>query len=555
MCQGQEEMAWMVREIQLDSALSTMKGKKPAYTFRKKSNEIQSLFINQVVEQVTSAASRIERVKVTEEHGLELLKKAKEDLDKGMRILSRKQKMIKFADRSEAGCAMVEYEDDAWASNPEDEKKMEKVVREADKMAKKRKLRDSKEAARKEASWHELPPTFAPTKPAVAPKITRCLKALASVLYPLISVSEHLGGEIMCCEGAKIGNVTPNGVETVGFKLKEKLLENFDENEFDEIQYKQWTTTDRSQLETISQSTEEFVETFITKLQVLSRHDFIAQEQSNYLKDRKAALNEGEVLVLGDFSENYTFIIQDAIQGYHWTNTQATLHQYVYYLNLEDAKGYVAVVYDSAWWVGYVLKTDPGIQEFGSRSRSLRQLWRQDNWQMITLRPRSRLPRRTDQSSPALSEKPTQEQPVKDREDGDKKSSKEKRLFRPRYRVTCYNCGKQGHITTRCPGKAMYIGISLSHKASLQKSGLVEGKMVESIVLDPGCSKTLVHHALVPHKKMLQGEAVTIQCAHGDNALYPLAKVNLVAEFHYRWRQQFPKHFLSLFCWALMCLK
>ena len=119
------------------------------------------------------------------------------------------------------------------------------------------------------------------------------------------------------------------------FKLKKKLLENFDENEFDEIQYKQWTTTDRSQLETISQSTEEFVETFITKLPVLSRHDFIAQEQSNYLKDRKAALNEGEVLVLGDFSENYTFIIQDAIQGYHWTNTQATLHQYVYYLNLE----------------------------------------------------------------------------------------------------------------------------------------------------------------------------------------------------------------------------
>ena len=94
--------------------------------------------------------------------------------------------------------------------------------------------------------------------------------------------------------------------------------------------------------------------------------------------------------------------------------------------------------------------------------------------------------------------------------------------------MTCYNCGKQGHITTRCPEKAMYIGISLSHKASLQKSGLVEGKMVESIVLDPGCSKTLVHHALVPHKKMLQGEAVTIQCAHGDNALYPLAKVNLV---------------------------
>ena len=29
---------------------------------------------------------------------------------------------------------------------------------------------------------------------------------------------------------------------------------------------------------------------------------------------------------------------------------------------------------------------------------------------------------------------------------------------------------------------------------------------------------------------MLQGEAVTIWCAHGDNALYPLAKVDLVVE-------------------------
>ena len=44
----------------------------------------------------------------------------------------------------------------------------------------------------------------------------QCPKALASVPYPLTSVSEHMGGKSMCCEGAKIGNVTPSGVETVG---------------------------------------------------------------------------------------------------------------------------------------------------------------------------------------------------------------------------------------------------------------------------------------------------------------------------------------------------
>jgi hypothetical protein len=32
---------------------------------------------------------------------------------------------------------------------------------------------------------------------------------------------------------------------------------------------------------------------------------------------------------LGDFSENYSFIIQDAAQGLHWNNQQATIHPFV----------------------------------------------------------------------------------------------------------------------------------------------------------------------------------------------------------------------------------
>ena len=139
-----------------------------------------------------------------------------------------------------------------------------------------------------------------------------------------------------------------------------------------------------------------------------------------------------------------------------------------------------------------------------------------------------------DQSSPASNEKPTRE--PADKGEGDKWSPKERRHFRPGYQnkdhhsqVTCFNCGKQGHIASRCPEKAMYCRDS-HHKAALQKTGMVEGHMVEDIVLDTGCSKTLIHHALVPQEKMLQGEAVTIRCAHGDNALYPLAMVDLVVD-------------------------
>ena len=36
-------------------------------------------------------------------------------------------------------------------------------------------------------------------------------------------------------------------------------------------------------------------------------------------------------MVTADFSENYSFVLQDAAQGFHWNNSQATLHPFVAY--------------------------------------------------------------------------------------------------------------------------------------------------------------------------------------------------------------------------------
>ena len=54
---------------------------------------------------------------------------------------------------------------------------------------------------------------------------------------------------------------------------------------------------------------------------------------------------------------------------------------------------------------------------------------------------------------------------------------------------------------------------------------MVEGQLVSDIVLDTGCSRTLVHSDLVSDEKLRQGEAVTVQCAHGDTVVYPLARM------------------------------
>ena len=37
------------------------------------------------------------------------------------------------------------------------------------------------------------------------------------------------------------------------------------------------------------------------------------------------------MLVQADFFENYSFVLQDAAQGYHWNNSQATIHPFVVY--------------------------------------------------------------------------------------------------------------------------------------------------------------------------------------------------------------------------------
>ena len=74
---------------------------------------------------------------------------------------------------------------------------------------------------------------------------------------------------------------------------------------------------------------------------------------------------------------------------------------------------------------------------------------------------------------------------------------------------------------------------SAARGQGLYTSGKVEGMPVECIVLDTGCSTTLVRSNLVPQDKVLEGEIVAIRCAHGDTVLYPLALVDLEINGHY----------------------
>ena len=92
--------------------------------------------------------------------------------------------------------------------------------------------------------------------------------------------------------------------------------------------------------------------------------------------------------------------------------------------------------------------------------------------------------------------------------------------------MVCFNCKKSGHPARNFPEKdALHCGDQ--KKPEVYRSGLVEGKKVNKILLDTGCSRTMIHKSWVPPHKLKEGDAVTIRCAHGDTVLYPLADVNM----------------------------
>ncbi len=120
--------------------------------------------------------------------------------------------------------------------------------------------------------------------------------------------------------------------------FREELSAEFLENNIDEITFKQWQKVDRCTMETITVSSLAFTDKLGEQLHDIVPHSFIAKQQADYLKYRKSNAATDECLVICDFSENYSFVVQDAVQGFHWSNAQCTIHPFaVYYKNGESS--------------------------------------------------------------------------------------------------------------------------------------------------------------------------------------------------------------------------
>ena len=72
-----------------------------------------------------------------------------------------------------------------------------------------------------------------------------------------------------------------------------------------EFHYCQWQTTDHAVLATLTTTFKEYTELPIDSINNLTQHSYLAKAQARHVKSKKESLGANEVIVLGDFVENY----------------------------------------------------------------------------------------------------------------------------------------------------------------------------------------------------------------------------------------------------------
>ena len=105
----------------------------PAYQFRKKGNEMQFKFNQEVEESIASAKKELEKMALSDTGERATLSRATELLEEGASAPKTWQKHIKVADRSRFGRGTVRhYQSDPLADNEDDEKQLRRSEKEAE---------------------------------------------------------------------------------------------------------------------------------------------------------------------------------------------------------------------------------------------------------------------------------------------------------------------------------------------------------------------------------------------------------------------------------------
>ena len=184
-------------------ALRKVRREKP-YAYRRKGNEEQASFNEKVEDSIVAAQMELEGATPPTSGALD---RAKKSLKEGLALLCERQKLIKLADRSEHGWGVVaEYTADELAEDSDDEKRIFKAEKAAErKAAKRRKTMPPRPRSRVQGSMVDAAPAVGlhqaqqvvPGRPATMPQSYAQAVRPARPLGPCFSCGEP--GHIRSC--------------------------------------------------------------------------------------------------------------------------------------------------------------------------------------------------------------------------------------------------------------------------------------------------------------------------------------------------------------------
>jgi len=166
---------------------------------------------------------------------------------------------------------------------------------------------------------------------------------MAAALYAILDNTDELIKYLQCPDATEICNTgfcsqCPSEIQY------DKLFENIPE---DDIEFSEWTTTPSTVLNEVSLPVAKFKEKLFAAVQKFIVHRHIYLQQKAFIKNLRDTLpGTPHIAVVNvDYGENYTFVIQHAVQGFHWTNYQATIHPFVVYYAQPDGVSTIQKTY------------------------------------------------------------------------------------------------------------------------------------------------------------------------------------------------------------------
>jgi hypothetical protein len=122
-------------------------------------------------------------------------------------------------------------------------------------------------------------------------------------------------------------------------ELKKVMKMEDEDDEDEQISFKQWGKTDGDYFQIVTLPKSEFVRRLEEMSESLLRHHFLTKKQSQYFKARKEILEEGDLLAQCDFAENWEMKHQDEVQSAYFHHKQLTIHpSVVHYKQSGDVK-------------------------------------------------------------------------------------------------------------------------------------------------------------------------------------------------------------------------